>query len=157
MGYSTYFGGYVELDKPVDDETLLLLEQLNDYSASAELFENGTFPPIPNLDGWCDWGFIKPYRKPITEELYREYRTRIYHLGNEKFYDYVEWMVYVVDWLASRGYVCNGTLDWSGEESDDHGWIYVKDNVVTSDEAVLVPQKWYNKVIKKVGDPFETQ
>jgi len=51
--------------------------------------------------------------------------------GNEKFYDYVEW----IDRLISRflrpwGYEVNGEVRWRGEDFDDMGTIVVTKNKV---------------------------
>lgn len=52
--------------------------------------------------------------------------------GGEKFYNYVEWLEYIIKhFLAPWGYVLNGKVTWQGEESDDFGKIIVKKNVVT--------------------------
>lgn len=49
----------------------------------------------------------------------------------EKFYDYVEWIQWLIEnKLAPKGYVLNGTCQWQGEESSDMGQIQITDNVV---------------------------
>jgi hypothetical protein len=53
--------------------------------------------------------------------------------GGEKFYNYVEWLDYLIDKiLAPRGYTLNGECQWFGEERDDVGVIIVKNNIVTT-------------------------
>ena len=42
-----------------------------------------------------------------------------------------EWLVYLIHkFLAPNGYVLNGVVEWSGEESGDVGEIFVEDNKV---------------------------
>lgn len=51
--------------------------------------------------------------------------------GNEKFYNYEEWLQYLIDnFFEPLGYVLNGDISWQGEESDDFGNIHVVDNVI---------------------------
>jgi len=51
--------------------------------------------------------------------------------GGEKFYNYVEWLEYLIkNFFAPNGYVLNGTVDFEGEDSDDFGEIVVKNNEV---------------------------
>ena len=52
--------------------------------------------------------------------------------GNEKFYKYVEQLKWLCgDWMEQRGITADGTLHWSGEETDDTGTITVAGNVVS--------------------------
>lgn len=51
--------------------------------------------------------------------------------GGEKFYNYVEWLKYLIEhFFVPLGYVLNGDINWQGEESDDLGIIHVVDNNV---------------------------
>lgn len=59
--------------------------------------------------------------------------TEIIWDGGEKFYDYEEWIEYLIDKiLAPNGYVLNGEVKWRGEEFEDIGTIEIKNNVVES-------------------------
>lgn len=49
----------------------------------------------------------------------------------EKFYDYVEWLRYLVtNFLTPWGHTLNGTVKWQGESADDFGEIVVRDSHV---------------------------
>jgi hypothetical protein len=49
----------------------------------------------------------------------------------EKFYNYVEWLEYIIEnFIDPWGYKMNGTVYWHGEDTDDIGSIIVVDNVV---------------------------
>lgn len=49
----------------------------------------------------------------------------------EKFYDYVEWLTYIIEhFLRPWGYVVNGSVRWEGEEPGDVGTIVVTDSKV---------------------------
>jgi hypothetical protein len=74
---------------------------------------------------WCQW--------EVSED-----GTTLRWDGGEKFYNYVEWMEYLVNRLFKPwGVVLNGFIEWNGEDSSDKGKIKVKDNVVTSHEAII--------------------
>lgn len=51
--------------------------------------------------------------------------------GGEKFYNYVEWLRYLINHFFEKwGVKLNGEIQWSGEETGDIGKIIVTDNVV---------------------------
>jgi hypothetical protein len=59
--------------------------------------------------------------------------------GGEKFYDYVEWIEYLIThFLKPWGYTLNGTVFWNGEESGDTGKIVITNNVVTTKRGKIV-------------------
>ena len=51
--------------------------------------------------------------------------------GNEKFYDYDKWLLWILDHLGSLGIKANGSFNWHGESSGDTGILSVKDSVLT--------------------------
>lgn len=66
---------------------------------------------------WCQW--------IINEDNELEWD------GSEKFYNYVEWLKYLIEIFFKRwGVKLNGEIEWEGEDSGDRGKIVVKDNVV---------------------------
>ena len=59
--------------------------------------------------------------------------------GGEKFYEYGEWLTYLIEnFLAPSGYVCNGEIEFQGEDMNDFGTIHVKDNVVTVEYGMRI-------------------
>lgn len=59
--------------------------------------------------------------------------------GNEKFYNYTEWLEYLINqYLIPWGYTLNGKVEWQGEEKDDIGIIEVKNNEVKSHKGKIV-------------------
>lgn len=67
---------------------------------------------------WCQW--------IITED-----GTELQWDGGEKFYNYVEWLKYLINHFFSKwGILLNGEVYWYGEEDSDKGVIVVKDNVI---------------------------
>lgn len=68
---------------------------------------------------WCQW--------TINED-----GTCLEWDGGEKFYNYVEWLEYLIQHFFDKwGVKLNGEITWEGEDSGDMGKIVVVDNVVT--------------------------
>ena len=76
---------------------------------------NYNFPPSNQPGLWCNWTF-------------GEDNSSIEWNGAEKFYEYIEWMRYIIDELVERGYEMNGIISWEGEDRSDCGRIIVKKN-----------------------------
>jgi hypothetical protein len=76
------------------------------------------WPPQGQPGLWCHW---------VPDER----GTSVGWDGGEKFYDYVEWLQYLLQhFLGPWGYLVNGEVSWQGEEDADRGTILVADNVV---------------------------
>lgn len=59
--------------------------------------------------------------------------------GGEKFYNYVEWLKYlIVHFFEKWNVKLNGEIEWAGEDINDRGKIVVKDNVVKVLNARIV-------------------
>lgn len=55
----------------------------------------------------------------------------------EKFYDYVAWLKFLIEhFLASWGYILNGRVNWQGHDMDDRGVIIVENNIVMAQELI---------------------
>jgi hypothetical protein len=75
---------------------------------------------------WCQW--------VVTDD-----GTELEWDGGEKFYNYVEWLKYLINHFFNRwGVKLNGEIEWEGEDSDDRGMIVVKDNVVKTKRGRIV-------------------
>jgi len=164
MGYTTDFDGSVTINKKVDKATYDLLvglhntrrmkrdlkklakslkitekEALARYGKDGQLFVGATghggqdnspdivdynAPPQDQPGLWCQW------------EIQEDHKT-IQWDGGEKFYNYIEWMQYLIEIiLKPKGYVVNGEIQWQGEEPEDKGIIRVENNTVRIMEAV---------------------
>ena len=146
MGYTTDFTGEIVLNKELDDETFSFLEKLAttrrmkrklgpEYGVEGEFFVDGkgsfgqddtpdvidhNQPPSTQPGLWCQW-------EPNNDRL------RIEWNGGEKFYGSADWMDYIINKiLAPKGYIGNGTIEAQGESTEDHWWLKVKDNEVTT-------------------------
>jgi len=72
---------------------------------------------------WCQWVI----EEPTEGEQYVAWD------GGEKFYNYVEWLKYlIVHFFEPWGIKLNGEILWAGEDYDDRGKIVVVDNKITT-------------------------
>lgn len=75
-------------------------------------------PPITQPSLWCQW-------------VPNEEGTAIVWDGGEKFYEYENWIIYIVkNFLAPNGYILNGTVSWQGEDDEDFGELVMIDNIL---------------------------
>lgn len=148
MGYTTEFEGHFTIDRPVDEDTYKLLRGISEtrrmrrdvgpeYEDEGEFYIDGTGSRGQGRDD----NIIDYNMPPATQPslLIQEDRQTIAWDGIENFYEYVEWLEYLINWiLYPEGYVVNGEVRWQGEEHDDRGTIIVTDNrvrAVTDTEA----------------------
>lgn len=108
MGYTTKFAGYLRLSRRLTIAEARLLLLYADDSRNA---------PAPNPGGYLQW---VPSASLDT----------IGWDGNEKFYNYVEWLRWVCAWLKDAGIAANGSIVWFSEEVCDTGTITVIENFV---------------------------
>ena len=86
---------------------------------------NYNYPPETQPGLWCQW-MIDDDGNLVWD-------------GGEKFYEYGEWLTYLIDnFIAPSGYVCNGEIEFQGEDMNDFGTIHVKDNVVTVEYGMRI-------------------
>jgi len=143
MGYTTNFWGEIRFNKPVDAETKKLLDGLNqtrrmkrnvgpEYGVEGEFYIDGTGyrgqgndsniidfnqPPLTQPGLWCQWRLTKDGQGLEWDK-------------GEKFYDYIEWMVYLRDKVLNPAGITleSGEISWAGEDSGDLGMIEADNN-----------------------------
>jgi hypothetical protein len=112
MGYDTKFCGQFNLDKP------LTLEQHNILTDFANTDHRNDFDV---LGYHCDWA-------PTKDGIAIEWN------GSEKFYDYGEWLEYLLrEFLVPWGYTVNGKVTWQGAvigEFDEADFLYLDQNIL---------------------------
>jgi len=164
MGYTTDFEGAFLLDRPLDDETYTFLKKL---ASTRRMVRDVSKLPKPDADhsthGFESWGVDGEYYVhgggsfgQAQEDSVVEYnsspgsqpnlwcqwvpsddRLHIRWDGGEKFYDYVEWLSWIIDRvLAPRGYHLSGEVEWQGEDSRDIGKITVDRNTIRTARVV---------------------
>lgn len=73
-------------------------------------------PPVTQPGLWCDW-IIKD--------------DQLVWNGAEKFYNYTEWLKYLIkNFFSPLGYILDGDVEFQGEDSEDYGVIHVSNNNV---------------------------
>ena len=166
MGYSTDFYGSVTFNKPITEELKNYINKFGEtrrmkrdvekikknfpdwekncfngnLGVDGEYFVGGNgfmgqdrddsivdynYPPETQPGLWCQW-MIDDDGNLVWD-------------GGEKFYEYGEWLTYLIEnFLAPSGYVCNGEIEFQGEDMNDFGTIHVKDNVVTVEYGMRI-------------------
>lgn len=110
-----------------DGEYFLGLGALGQVQDSSVIDHNS--PPKTQPGLWCGW-------------IPNERGDAIIWDGVEKFYNYAEWLLYLVDhFMKPWGYILNGEIQWCGEQNDDMGAIYVKDNNIEVYDSEIVTQR----------------
>lgn len=160
MGYTTEFYGQFDLDKPLTQAHLYYLNAFADTRRMKRNSNKLAKVPDPAREavglpvGIEGEYFVagKGYAGQDRDDSILDYNcpaktqpglwnkwvptedgTGIEWSGAEKFYDYVEWLEYMVEnFLKPWGYTLNGSVKWRGEDFDDMGVITVKDNLVTT-------------------------
>ena len=88
---------------------------------------DGNSPPVGQPGLWCQW-------TPSDDG------TVLSWDGGEKFYNYVEWLKYIIEhFLTPWGVTITGVVRWRGEEFSDTGSIVVTDNVVDVQDGEKKP------------------
>jgi hypothetical protein len=116
-----------------DLKTLLPLYDGSNFGPEGAYFVDGIDsdatpfgqPPFGQPNQWCQW-------------IPNEDGTAIIYDGGEKFYNYIEWIAYIIrHFLAPKGYTLNGEVSWRGQDGDT-GKITVIDNVVWINKSYFV-------------------
>lgn len=155
MGYTTDFVGSFKITPALSNhdkeflvkfaETRRMKRNIEGYGVDGEFYVDGggsfwqdrdetvvdyNQPPSTQPGLWCQW-------------VPSEDGTELMWDGNEKFYNYVEWLEYLIKSILSpRGYKVNGEVEWQGEERDDRGMIVVNDNTVKTRMGKFVYGKY---------------
>ena len=116
MGYTTKFEGEILLSSEVPKDLLRLFEKASEGEAVG--------PEAPN--SYCD--FVIDENRIIWDE------------DSEKFYDYDQWLVWMVEKLAMRGIRATGSLRWQGEDIEDSGFLIVDNSKVYRSGIVMQPK-----------------
>lgn len=127
MGYTTEFKGEFRMTPAPSAELVLAIMDLAECEDRAE-------QPAGCPDSWCQW--------TVTKD-----RQGIKWNHSEKFYNYQEWLQWIIDnLLKPNGVTLTGSVEYQGEEVGDCGILSVEDgvvrrrklSVVTDDLAELV-------------------
>lgn len=121
MGYTTKFKGNFELSAVPSAEVIIKLRELEMADGRESQWKDTNCP-----DSYNQWELTKDCQ-------------RIKWDGNEKFYNYVEWLQWIIDKiLAPSGLRLTGSVQYSGEETDDVGVLAMIDGKVVQTKLQLV-------------------
>lgn len=110
MGYTTKFNGHIDLSRKL---TLAEAKALLEFNEDPDLIKEGEHP---------DSSYMQWVPSQTLDAIVWD--------GNEKFYDYEQWMAWLLRWLDARGIKANGQLEWRGEDHSDIGRISIVDNAM---------------------------
>jgi len=97
-----------------------ILGQNDDDSVLDHNSSDGSMPGL-----WCQW-------VPAGDSDEIEWDN------GEKFYNYVEWIKWLIEHFFSQWKIkLNGTVNWYGEDREDTGRIIIKNNVVRTQSIVI--------------------
>lgn len=123
MGYTTNFNGELQLNRPLTHQEWLELKQLANYEKA--VYEAYTETPDTIPDSYLQW-------EP------NESGTAIVWNGEEKFYDYIHWLRWLIKhYMKPHDLVLNGILHWQGEDMKDRGVLMAQDNRVTTRKLIV--------------------
>lgn len=109
----------------------LSFDEMKEFNERWEENNNRTKEGRSQPGLWCQWTF--------SDETTLEWD------GGEKFYNYVEWLKYLINnFFEEWGIKLNGEVSWVGEDSSDKGKILVEDNKV----RVFVVEETYKEVVE---------
>lgn len=156
MGYTTDFYGSFQLDKPLTEPQMAYLKQFAETRRMKRDAAKTALRPDPTREAvglpiGTDGEFfvgegghagqnsspdIMQYNDPPSTQpglwcqwIPNEDGTAIEWDGGEKFYEYKEWLVYLIEnFLRPWGYVLNGEVEWQGEDREDRGVLIVENN-----------------------------
>lgn len=115
MGYTTKFIGHIALSRPL---TMAEAKELLEFNEEPDLIKDAG-----KLTGYMQWVPSESLDAIVWDQ-------------QEKFYDYEQWMAWLLRWLADRDIKADGQLDWRGEDSSDIGRIIVVDSAMTVEQGV---------------------
>ena len=123
MGYTTDFEGVFEVSPAMSDDLYNRLYDLQNTRNCAGSLETGGYNTVDRSGGkpdslWCDW-------TPTADRCGIEWN------GTENFYEYVEWLQYIINaHLVPNGHTLSGVVRFRGEDENDVGVLTVENDVV---------------------------
>jgi hypothetical protein len=129
MGHHVCYSGEVSISPPLSEEdaavvcAFLNLEPSEETQPIFSAIAASEEPDLPWFGGLLDVSEDRSSLVPEEEESHHGVRLWL-KLLTEHF-------------LAPKGYVSNGEVLWGGEDSDDAGCIYVKDNRVEAIDNLI--------------------
>ena len=148
MGYPVYYDGEIEIAPPLTEEHAAIVRDFakGDRTELTEpIFAANAASDEPDL----------PYSCGLYEVAYD--RTGLIPEQDESRHGLATWLRHLArHFLAPSGYLLNGDVTWTTEQSDDRGCIYIKDNEVEIVEDIILnpgpswaPERFIDRVSLK--------
>ena len=129
MGYDVYYNGEVTVTPALTESDAAVLRAAanrEDTEETRALFAVIAASPEPDLPGYAGLLEVSEDRGCILPEQ------------DESRHGFRLWLKLLTEhYLAPRGYVLNGEVFWEGEDREDSGTIFVKDNQIEMVEDLI--------------------
>lgn len=123
MGYTTKFEGQFRMDKLPPSDVIVRLRELEGVDGREA---NDSDMPA----GYNQWNLTRDCQGIEWD-------------GGEKFYDYEEWLQYLVDKvIAPAGIELTGSVAYSGKDVEDVGLLLIEDGKVVKRETALIAEEF---------------
>ena len=120
MGYCVYYNGEVSVTPPLTEDHAALVHALVNFEQSDEthaIFAAIAASPEPDLPGYAGVLDVSEDREYLLPE------------EGESRHGIRLWLRLLLQYLfVPLGYTLNGEIFWEGEDRDDSGGIFLKDN-----------------------------
>lgn len=125
MGYTTWFTGRFELSRPLTDE------ERRDYGIMVDMLSRHAATGLAGSpSGYLQWRISSDGCGVEWDQ-------------EEKFYDYINWLSWIVMmWFSPRGIALSGTVWYRGESADNIGRITVSHHGITTESALGPGVHW---------------
>jgi hypothetical protein len=129
MSQDVYYNGEISVTPALtesDAKVVLAATNLEQTEETREFFAALAASPEPDL----------PYHAGLLEVS--EDREFVFPEQDESRHGFRLWLKLVIEhYLALRGYVLEGEVTWEGEDRDDSGTIFVRDNQVEAVDDLI--------------------
>lgn len=129
MGYDVYYNGEVDVAPPLTENDAVIMrafvnrEQTEETRAIFAAIAVSAEPDLPGHEGLLE----------VSED-----RSCILPEEGESRHGVRMWLrLLLAHFLVPRGYVLNGEVRWEGQDPDDRGCIFIKDNQIEAVDDVI--------------------
>ena len=130
MGYSVYYHGEISITPPLSEDhaaIVLAVSNQEETDATRAIFAAIAASPESDLPAYGGLFTISEDRALIVpEEDESRHGLRLCLLQ------------LIEHFFKPSGYVLNGEISWDGDEPDDRGWIFVKENQIEAVDDLIV-------------------
>jgi hypothetical protein len=136
MLYSVYYQGEISISPPLSENDAAITLAISNQEETDQT--RAIFEAIAASPQSC----LPAYRGLFTLS---DDRALIIPKGDESRHGLRLCLLLLIEYFFnSSGYVLNGQIFWEGDEFDDRGWIFVKDNQVEAitDQVVNAGPSW---------------